>query len=592
MVSISHSLPFNANVFSIRQTPLSAPQASRIRHSLIARRWLNFYSVSTSSRSSNLKSRCSITNSDLQCGQILTDDEVKEHVSGVEPDCAAPIVHIKSEILETEPLSLLAEATYVDNLLTALPVLSEEEQNALAATPAHPVGLYSLYATSLAGNLVEQLWNFAWPSAIALIYPSLLPVAVMGFFTKVAIIIGGPLIGKLLDYSPRIPSSIALNTVQVAAQLLSAAMIIHAHTVSTTTSASSILLRPWFLVLVVAGAIDRLCGIALGVALERDWVVLLAGINRPIALAQANAVLNRIDLLCEIAGASLFGILLSNYDPVTCLKFAVGLMIWSLPVMIGLTLLTNKLSSGVLDHTRSCQTCCRESAGESMVNGNSIVDRGLETIKLGWKEYMQQPVLPASLAYVLLFFNVVLAPSSLMTAFLTQRGVNPSIIGGFSGLCALMGVAATFLTATLVRHLGVLKAGAAGLVFQASLLALAVAVYWSGSLSQQSPVLLFLGLIVLSRLGHMSYDVVSAQILQTGIPSSKANLIGGTEVSVASLAESVMLGVAIIANDVSHFGFLAILSLLSVVGAAWMFCQWLSNPTDEQRTMFSYEPKL
>lgn len=48
--------------------------------------------------------------------------------------------------------------------------------------------------------------------------------------------------------------------------------------------------------------------------------------------------------------------------------------------------------------------------------------RGLETIKLGWKEYMQQPVLPASLAYVLLYFNVVLAPGSLMTAFLTQRG--------------------------------------------------------------------------------------------------------------------------------------------------------------------------
>jgi predicted membrane chloride channel (bestrophin family) len=45
---------------------------------------------------------------------------------------------------------------------------------------------------------------------------------------------------------------------------------------------------------------------------------------------------------------------------------------------------------------------------------------------------------------------------------------------------------------------------------------------------------------VLSRLGHMSYDVVGAQILQTGIPTSKANLIGTTEVSVASLAESVM----------------------------------------------------
>lgn len=56
----------------------------------------------------------------------------------------------------------------------------------------------------------------------------------------------------------------------------------------------------------------------------------------------------------------------------------------------------------------------------------------------------------------------------------------------------------------------------------------------------------------------------------------------------ASLAELVMLGVAIIANDVSHFGFLALLSVSSVVGAAWMFCQWLANPTEEQRKLFYF----
>lgn len=110
-------------------------------------------------------------------------------------------------------------------------------------------------------------------------------------------------------------------------------MIIHAY--SVPVSASSMLLRPWFMALVLAGAIERLSGIALGVAFERDWVVLvlpvfeisrllfsfqrlhfflmtafllpddtywmqLAGVNRPIALAQANAILNRIDLLCEV----------------------------------------------------------------------------------------------------------------------------------------------------------------------------------------------------------------------------------------------------------------------------------------------------
>lgn len=51
------------------------------------------------------------------------------------------------------------------------------------------------------------------------------------------------------------------------------------------------------------------------------------------------------------------------------------------------------------------------------------MDKGVEAIKLGWKEYLQQPVLPASLAYVLLYFNVVLTPGSLMTAYLTQSGI-------------------------------------------------------------------------------------------------------------------------------------------------------------------------
>lgn len=109
-----------------------------------------------------------------------------------------------------------------------------------------------------------------------------------------------------------------------------------------------------------------------------------------------------------------------------------------------------------------------------------------------------------------------------------STGLNPSIIGGFSGLCAFMGVAATFLSAYLVQRFGILKvgsyvclscyqstrisgsgcstyryfassfsqAGAVGLVLQASLLTVAVAVYWGGSLSQQSPLLFFLGLIV------------------------------------------------------------------------------------------------
>ncbi|XP_044482809.1 solute carrier family 40 member 3, chloroplastic [Mangifera indica] len=589
-MAMAMAIPSQTISFTLfrKASALSSTPSSSIRYRFSSRRWLNSNSAPQIHLCfDNFVSRCSMTNTELDLNEVATDEEVQEDMSAVDMECLVPVVHLNPDTLQTDSLTLLTEGTYVDSLFRTLPVLSEEEQNALAATPAHPEGLHALYACCLAGNLVEQLWNFAWPSAIALLHPSLLPVAVMGFFSKSALIIGGPLVGKLMDHSPRVPTYVCLNTVQASAQFVSAAMIIHAHTALPTSS--SVLLRPWFIVLVLAGAIERLCGVALGVAMERDWVVLLAGINRPIALAQANAILNRIDLLCEIAGASLFGILLSKYDPVTCLKFAAGSMVWSLPIMIILTWLTNKLSTGVLDRAKCSQSCCETFSGKPLPDSGSIVDAGLEAIKLGWKEYVQQPVLPASLAYVLIYFNVILTPGSLMTAFLTQRGLNPSIIGGFNGLCAFMGVAATFLSAYLVRRFGILKAGAVGLIFQASLLTMAVAVYWSGHLSHQSPLLFFLCLIVLSRLGHMSYDIVGAQILQTGIPSSKVNLIGTTEISVASLAESVMLGVAIIANDVSHFGILASLSLLSVVGASWMFCRWLLNPTDKQRSLFSFD---
>ncbi|XP_010551010.1 PREDICTED: solute carrier family 40 member 3, chloroplastic [Tarenaya hassleriana] len=574
--------------FPAQKKPSLSPVVSaRFRHRFPSCRWLSLSSASNPRRLNSFSSRCSIINTDV-CHEHVTTDDDKVHGDLPTPaeDHLVPTVHLDTDISIAESFCLLSDCTYVDTLLTALPVLSEEEQNVLAATPAHPEGLYVLYASCLVGNLVEQLWNFAWPSAIALLHPSLLPVAAIGFFTKVAIIFGGPVVGKFMDHSPRVPTYISLNVVQATAQVLSAGMIIHAYT-TPSASASSLLLRPWFSVLVLAGAVDRLCGIASGVAIERDWVVLLAGINRPIALAQANAVLNRIDLLCEIAGTMLFGILLSKYDPVTCLKFAAFLMIGSLPIMTCLIWLTNKLSSGVLDRPKCSKSCCDEGTLSDVL---SIFNNGMEAIKLGWKEYIQQPVLPASLAYVLLYFNIVLTPGSLMTAFLTQRGVNPSVIGGFSGLCAFMGVAATFLSANLVKRFGILKAGAVGLFFQASLLVVAVAVYWSSSLSNRSPLLFFLSMIVLSRLGHMSYDVVGAQILQTGIPSSKANLIGATEISVASLAESVMLGVAIVANDASHFGFLAVLSLMSVVGATMIFCRLLRNPTDEQRQLFSFDP--
>ncbi|KAF8667612.1 hypothetical protein HU200_052816 [Digitaria exilis] len=533
----------------------------------------------------NFVPKCYITNVEVDVNTVSKEEAFDDHPS-FPPRCSIPVVDLRGDVLDSSPFPLHDRASCPSSF-EELPVLSEGEQHTLASTPAHPAGLYALYASYLFGNLVEQLWNFAWPAALSILHPSLLPVAIVGFFTKLSVFIGAPIVGKLMDHFPRIPMYTALNAVQVATQLISAATVMYALKNLSHASTTALVLRPWFIALVAAGAIERLAGLALGVSMERDWVVLLAGTNRPVALAQANAVLNRLDLLCETVGASVFGLLLTKYHPVTCLKVACGLMICSFPVLVLLGQIINRVSCHALDSSR---TATDESICIDLLDVRKIVQNSFSAIKHGWNEYKQQTVLPASAATVFLNFNVALAPGAIMTALLMHRGVSPSIVGAFSGLCSIMGLVATFISSSLVKRVGILKAGAAGLIFQASLLSVALTVYWAGSISHRTPLLIFLASIALSRLGHMSYDVVGTQIVQTGVPASKANLIGGMEVSIASLAELVMLAMAIIANDVSNFGFLAILSVSSVAGAAWMFCRWLTNPTDEQRELFMFDP--
>jgi iron-regulated transporter 1 len=104
----------------------------------------------------------------------------------------------------------------------------------------------------------------------------------------------------------------------------------------------------------------------------------------------------------QTAGASIFAVLLSRNDPVTCVRLSCAISLCALPLLF---LLGGALERPAGRHGRST------AAGEAW-----------ETIRRGWTEYLRQPVLPASLAYVLVCFNVALAPGALMTTFLIHHG--------------------------------------------------------------------------------------------------------------------------------------------------------------------------
>ena len=72
-------------------------------------------------RLESLSSRCSITNTEV-FNHVDSEEEVKEEFSAASSNCPVPIVHIQTDILETEVLNFLDEDTDVDTLLTTLPV--------------------------------------------------------------------------------------------------------------------------------------------------------------------------------------------------------------------------------------------------------------------------------------------------------------------------------------------------------------------------------------------------------------------------------------------------------------------------------------
>eukprot|EP00270_Netrium_digitus_P004487 TRINITY_DN15615_c0_g1_i1.p1 TRINITY_DN15615_c0_g1~~TRINITY_DN15615_c0_g1_i1.p1 ORF type:complete len:630 (-),score=124.72 TRINITY_DN15615_c0_g1_i1:222-2111(-) len=501
------------------------------------------------------------------------------------------------EQLQLQAAGVLPQEESSRLVLLHLQVQSAEQQELLAAAPAHPEALYGLYASYVLSCFFEKVWRFALPALLSLVLDSLQPVAIVSFVGQFIIFAGGPIIGGFMDSAPRILAFNCLSIVQVCAMLSSSLATIYALSVgiNRTLQGLELLNQPWFLVVVLGGAVERLMGLAAGVAFERDWVVQLAGPTRHIALSKANSILRRVDLVCEIAGPLAFGWLLSNFEPIFCLKASVAITLATLPTLLCLVRLTDKLSKGVLHKLRHNSSIPAPKNGETensqaCPTGRQDFRAIVVEVVRGWKLYLGQAVLPASLAYVLLSCNAVLSPGSLMTSFLTQRGVDMSAVGLFRGACAAIGFAATFVSTPLISHLGILQAGASSLLFQAVTLAMSVLVYMAtpppSSGRGETHLLIFLTLVAVSRLGHWAYDVIDAQILQTAIPTSQANVIGTTEMALSSLGELLMLGLAIVVHDSAHFAFIAGASMASIFAAAAVYVHWLSRSCATRERMF------
>ena len=70
------------------------------------------------------------------------------------------------------------------------------------------------------------------------------------------------------------------------------------------------------------------------VAVERDWVVQLVGMNNEEKLAQSNAVLRRFDQSSEFIGTCLYGWLLLKVGTLNSLQVCIGCVACAMPLQV------------------------------------------------------------------------------------------------------------------------------------------------------------------------------------------------------------------------------------------------------------------
>jgi iron-regulated transporter 1 len=149
------------------------------------------------------------------------------------------------------------------------------------------------------------------PLILATMFPTtLLPSALFAFVSNLAVVIMGPQVGYLVDNNERIyvvaTSLIVQNSMVGFCGVLFTLLGLLRVASPFSTWYSTIL----YLLSVCLGAIISLSQSASDVSIEKDWAIILAESD----LSSTNAVMKRINLICEILAPLAFSIIMTFVD--------------------------------------------------------------------------------------------------------------------------------------------------------------------------------------------------------------------------------------------------------------------------------------
>ena len=450
-------------------------------------------------------------------------------------------------------------------------------------------GTVNLLASSLYVSHFLSTWNsrgFEFGAVLFLttMYPAtLLQMSLYALLRSLAAIIFSPNIGSYIDTNYRLHVVRISILGQRFAVILSCGLFWLALQSSYTSRSMSWLLLGSLIILACA---EKLFSIMNIVAVERDWVVVIAAGDGDL-LQKINNQMRRIDLACKLFSPLAIALLHS----------------WSVMWAIWTTVIVNA-ASAVLEYVLIARVFrkvpllsqTKDAFGSSHRyelggGASTMVDEQTSPSRMPSRTcltlntrplltYVEQSAFLPSLALSVLYLTV-LSFAGQMTAFLLAIQ-EPKITSGMVGMLrtasTLLEVSSTFAAPRLMSKIGPVRAGMWFLLWQAIFLSPAVCLLWySFSHFPQAAISVFIAAVTISRLGLWSFDLCAQVIIQESISASQRGLFSTVEASIQNFFELCAFAMTIIFPKPEQFRYPALVSLLAVYCSAALYARFVRN---------------
>ncbi|KAK1063710.1 hypothetical protein LTR33_012237 [Friedmanniomyces endolithicus] len=307
-------------------------------------------------------------------------------------------------------------------------------------------------------------------------------------------------------------------------------------------------------ILCILAAVEKLSAVINTIAIERDWVVVIAGDDEG-HLRQLNSQMRRIDLFCKLA-APLVIALVDAASTSIAIMVAGLLTIISVPVEY-FAIARVYRAIPALSEPKPARALPTDQATPY----RSIL-RSCKNALSSTALYIHHPAFLPSLALALLYLTVLSFAGQMIT-YLLSIGVSSGIIALLRGVAAIFEMSATWLGPSLMQRIGTIRAGIWFINWQIFCVAGACLCLWintNSSVAAAGTV----AAVIASRVRLWGFDLCVQIIVQEEVEPAHRGTFSSQEFALQNTFELLSFASTIVFSRPAQFKYPATISAVAV----------------------------